>query len=133
MSKITKFPPGFEDYLNRNTLIGIKGGRERETFLNIWMVQVDHRYFSRSWNKSSNSWFTDFIKTGLGQIKYGEEVVNVYGKKVFADDPIQESINKAYLKKYDQQENLFYSQGITQPEYAHYTMEFFPDLNQNTE
>ena len=34
-------------------------------------------------------------------------------------------INKAYLKKYNQKENLLYAKGISQPEYSNYTMEFF--------
>ena len=48
------FPADFPHYLKNHTLIGIKGGRERDSFLNIWMVEVDGRYFSRSWNKNSS-------------------------------------------------------------------------------
>ncbi|MCC8359079.1 DUF2255 family protein [Salinimicrobium sediminilitoris] len=122
-----EFPKDFKNYLRTNTLVEIKGGRERETFLNIWMVQVGDRYFSRSWNRSKKSWFTDIINSGVGQIRYGESILNVNGKKLPANDPTQEKINLAYLTKYNQQENLIYSQGITQPEYAHYTIEFFID------
>lgn len=122
---IQNFPADFRDYLNQNTLISIKGGRKRDSFLNIWMVEVDGRYFSRSWNKSARSWFTEFLCSGTGQLKYGERVLDVLGKQLPANDPLQERINLAYLQKYDQPENIFYSKGITQPEYANYTMEFF--------
>ena len=113
------------EYLKNNTLIGIKGGREREKFLNIWMVQVGDRFFSRSWNKSNKSWFTEFVATGLGQVKYGENVLNVKGTQLPANDPLQQQIDLAYLQKYDQPENISYSRGISQPEYHNYTMEFF--------
>ncbi|WP_324721303.1 DUF2255 family protein [Salinimicrobium sp. HB62] len=101
------FPTDFQNYLHQNTLIGIKGGRERGNFLNIWMVEVDGRYFSRSWNKSTRSWFTEFLRSGEGQIKYGENVLDVLGQQLFPNDPVQEKINLAYLQKYDQPENIF--------------------------
>jgi hypothetical protein len=105
--------------------VGIKGGRERDSFLNIWMVEVDQRFFARSWNKSERSWFTEFLTSGIGQLKYGEKILDVCGRQLSANDSLQEKINLAYLKRYDQQENMFYVKGITQPEYSNYTMEFF--------
>lgn len=119
------FPEYFYNYLKENTLIGIKGGKTRESFLNIWMVEVNRRVFARSWNKSERSWFTEFLNSKEGQIKFGERVVNVTGKKLINEPELIESINKAYLKKYNQTENLFYAKGITKPEYEEYTMEFF--------
>lgn len=121
------FPKEFSEYLNQNTLIEIKGGRDRDSFLKVWMVQVDERFFSRSWNKSEKSWFTEFLTTGIGQIKFGENIIDVKGKKLPPNDPQQKNIDVAYLTKYTQPENLEYSPGITQPEYADYTMEFIID------
>ncbi len=119
------FPDDFYDYLNNNTLTGIKGGLERDSFLNIWMVEVDKRIFARSWNKSKRSWFTEFQNSGKGQVKYGDKVILVEGRKLDATDSIHDSINKAYLAKYTQERNLKYAQGITQPEYTNYTLELF--------
>lgn len=119
------FPEDFYTYLSNHTLVEIKGGTTRETFLPIWMVTVDGRVFARSWNKSAKSWFTEFLSTGTGEIKTGNRVLQVSGKKVSADDPINPKISDAYLHKYDQPQNLEYSQGISQPEYFDYTMEFF--------
>lgn len=130
MTNTAKLLPDFNSYLDNHTLIGIKGGVEREKFLNIWMVRVEDRYFSRSWNKSANSWFTEFLRSGKGQIKYGESILDVYGKKLLPDDPVQQQIDQAYLQKYDQPENLEYSRGITRPEYRNYTMEFLINTNQ---
>jgi hypothetical protein len=119
------FPEDFYRYMHNFTLCGIKGGRERESFLNIWMVTVDDRVFARSWNKSARSWFTAFIQSGEGQIKYGDQVIDVKGKKLEDAPELNELINAAYLHKYNQEGNVIYAQGISQPEYADYTMEFF--------
>jgi len=124
-----EFPDNFYSYLKNNTLIEIKGGIDRESFLKIWMVIVDQRVFARSWNKSANSWFTEFIKTGCGYIKYGNEIIPVKGIKLHKSDETNNLIDKAYLKKYTQKENIPYAKGITQAEYADYTMEFFWDAN----
>lgn len=112
-------------YLNENSHIGIKGGREREKFTDIWMVHIGDRFFSRSWDKSAKSWFTEFVEQGVGQIQFGQNIVNVKGHKVDEDDSIHAKINSAYLAKYNKPQNLKYSEGITRPEYAGYTMEFF--------
>ena len=69
------FPESLYRYLSNNTLIGIKGGTERSSFLDIWMVEVNGRVFARSWNKSPNSWFTEFIKSQKGQLKYGDVIL----------------------------------------------------------
>lgn len=117
-------------YLNENTLIEIKAGIDREKFTKIWMVNVEDRIFSRSWNKSEKSWCTESKKQGVGQIKFGNNIVHVKARKVDKNDEINQEINKAYLKKYIQPENIEYAIGITQAEYGDYTMEFI--LAQNT-
>lgn len=119
------FPKDFSDYLASNTLIEIKGGITRPTFLPVWMVEVDKRIFARSWNKSVKSWFTEFQNQGIGEIKYGNKVIRVQGRKVDATNPINQKISEAYRTKYNQPANLKYSAGISQPEYFDYTMEFF--------
>lgn len=119
------FPTDFYNYITNNTLIEIKGGLERKTFLSIWMVKVGTRVFARSWNKSKKSWFTELQKTGDGQIKYGEKIINITGEKLNFNDKMNQLIDIAYLKKYTQEANISYVKGITQPEYSAYTMEFF--------
>ncbi|MFD1096142.1 DUF2255 family protein [Salegentibacter chungangensis] len=119
------FPKDFQAYLANNTLIEIKGGNVRPSFLKIWVVEVNDRIFARSWNKSEKSWFTEFQNTGIGEIKYGDKILKVSGKKLNSKNPINLKISEAYIKKYNQPENLKYSKGISQPEYFNYTMEFF--------
>ena len=125
------FPSDFYDYLKENTLIEIKGGTNRESFLQIWMVQVNHRVFARSWNKSKRSWFTAFVQEGEGEIKYGNKILKVKGKQLLDEPEMTLQINERYLQKYNQPENIYYSQGITQPEYENFTMEFFCENRQD--
>lgn len=119
------FPTDFYTHLKEQIYTWIKGGMERETFLDIWVVAVNNRVFARSWNKSPQSWFTAFLETGVGQLKYGDNIIDVTGKKLSSNAEIQEKINQAYLSRYNQKENNFYAEGIVQPEYLDYTMEFF--------
>jgi len=119
------FPKDFYDHLAMHNYVEIKGGLNRNTFLEIWMVSVNKQIFARSWNKSEKSWFTAFIDTGLGQLKYGNKVISVKGKKLPKDSNMHPLINEAYRNRYNETENIFYSIGIGQPEYANYTMEFF--------
>jgi hypothetical protein len=120
-----EFPEDFYSHLKIHNYTEIKGGTERNTFLEIWVVSVNKRVFARSWNKSARSWFTAFLETGVGQLKYDEKIINAKGRKLEVTAQIQEEINQAYLKRYNQKENIFYSEGITQSEYLDYTMEFF--------
>ena len=121
------FPEDFYEYLGNNTLTGIKGGFERPGFLDIWMVEVDGRVFARSWGKSARSWFSAFLATGAGEIRYGDRVIGVKGRQLTKDPHMNARIDRAYLEKYTQEENVYYAKGITQPEYADYTMEFLYD------
>lgn len=119
------FTDDFYHYLQTHNLVEIKGGTDRKTFLEIWMVAIEKRVFARSWNKSPRSWFTAFQQSGVGEIKFGESIISVKGKQLLGDPAMTEKINKRYLEKYNEPKNIYYAEGITQPEYADYTMEFF--------
>jgi hypothetical protein len=119
------FPDDFYQFLQQNTLIGIKAGFERPSFLNIWMVNVEKRVFARSWEKSEKGWFSTLTQLGEGEIQYQNKVLKIKAIRLEADLPIHILINKAYLEKYQQPNNLFYAKGITQPEYHHFTVELF--------
>ncbi|MDH5413753.1 MAG: DUF2255 family protein [Flavobacteriaceae bacterium] len=120
-----KFPEEFIEYLSKNTIAEIKGGIQRDTFLAIWVVSVDDRVFARSWNRSPRSWFTEILITTKGQIKYGDQILNISGKRLHPNEAIHTKINDAYLKKYVQKENIKYAKSITHSSYSNYTMEFF--------
>lgn len=119
-----KFPDSFYSALQEDTLLKVKGGAQRERFLEIWMVAVGDRVFARSWSKSKRSWFTAFLEEGIGAVAYRNKEIQVKGEKVAPNDPIQADINKAYLLKYTQEQNKYYAEGITQDEYLDYTLEF---------
>ncbi len=119
------FPSTFYEHLLVHNYTEIKGGKERETFLEIWVVAVGERVFARSWNKSERSWFTEFLKTGVGQLKHSNAIYNVTARKIMPGDAIHQQINAAYLSRYNQKDNIYYAEGISQKEYEDYTLEFF--------
>jgi len=113
------------NYLQHHTLIGVKSGIHRKSFTEIWMVTVQGLFFSRSWNKSNDGWYGEILKTGSGQLKLNDTILNVTVKKIKKDDAIQPKIDLAYLSKYTQPENVSYAHGISQPDYHDFTVEFF--------
>ena len=121
------FPTDFYAYLQSHTLIGIKAGLTRPTFLEIWMVQVGERVFARSWEKSDKGWFATLVATGVGQIQYGSKVITITGKKLLNEPETQQLIHQAYLTKYHEPHNIPYAQGITQQVYEDFTIEIFFD------
>lgn len=125
MNNKKSFPFEFYKFLDENTLVEIKSGKNRNKFTEIWMVNVDQRIFARSWNKNENGWMNDFLKNKSGQIKFGEEILNITVKKLESNDELNQKISNAYLEKYTQEHNIEYAKGISQREYNNYTIEFF--------
>ena len=124
MNSVNKFPENFYNHLRNNTMVEIKAGLTRDKFTGIWMVNVNERVFARTWEKSDKGWFAGLLKDGVGTIKYGNNTLKVYAKK--NKDPIvNKLVDKAYLDKYSQPENLIYAEGITRKEYSEYTVELF--------
>jgi hypothetical protein len=114
------------EFISTNNLTGLKAGNERDTFLNIWMVVVNNRIFARSWGLAERGWYNTFLQNPEGSIKCGEKIIQI--KAIVPGDikELTESINKAYLDKYDFGENSFYANGIIKPQHIERTMEFIP-------
>lgn len=112
------------EFIQTHSLIGIKAGKERDSFLEIWMVVVDGRIFARSWSLSERSWYTTFLNDSQGQIQCWEAIYPI--KAMIPNDleRISEKINQAYLAKYNSGENAKYAQGIVQKKHMDKTMEF---------
>ena len=119
------------EYIDSHNLIGIKAGKERESFLEIWMVTVENRIFARSWGFAERSWYNTFLKDNLGEIKCGETIYKIEAKIPSDLADIENKINQAYLKKYDSGDNAFYAKGITKKEHVEKTMEFVILNNEN--
>ncbi|WP_454045830.1 DUF2255 family protein [Chryseobacterium sp. Marseille-Q8038] len=112
------------DYIQNNTIIGIKAGNQRPEFLEIWMVVVQNRIFARSWGLARRSWYNTFLENSAGEILCGE---TTYAIKALVPEDISdltEEINQAYLTKYNSDHNSPYSQGIVQDKHIARTMEF---------
>ncbi|WP_312323832.1 DUF2255 family protein, partial [Soonwooa sp.] len=105
-------------------LIGIKAGKERETFLEIWMVTVDSRIFVRSWGFAERSWYNAFLNNPNGEIKCGNQIFKIKAEIPKDLDALNERISQAYLNKYNSGENSFYAKGITEQSHIAKTLEF---------
>ncbi len=116
--------PNVLDYIKRNNYTEIKAGKERTTFLEIWMVVVENRIFARSWGFAERSWYNTFLVESLGQIKCGEDIYNI--KAIIPNDinNLSDKINQAYINKYHFGRNIKYVEGIIQPKHIEKTMEF---------
>lgn len=112
------------DFINTNNLIGLKAGKERDKFLNIWMVVVDERIFARSWGFAERSWYNTFLKDPDGELKCGDTIVSIEARIPEDMDDLSERINKAYLDKYNYGDNSKYALGIVEPAHIEKTMEF---------
>ena len=112
------------DCISSNNLIGLKAGKERKTFLEIWMVVIDDRIFARSWGFAEKSWYNTFLTDPFGQIKCGEITFNI--KATIPNDikELTNRINQAYIDKYNFGRNIEYVEGIIQQQHVDKTMEF---------
>ena len=112
------------NYINSHNFIGIKAEKERETFLEIWMVTVNNRIFARSWGFAERSWYNTFLNDSNGEIKCGNRVFKIRADIPKDLDALNEKISQAYLDKYDSGDNSYYAQGITEQSHVEKTMEF---------
>ncbi len=112
------------DFIQTNNLIEIKAGKERTTFLELWMVIVENRIFARSWGFAEKSWYNTFLIESLGQIKCGETTYNIKASIPNDINELTDKINQAYIDKYNFGRNVEYVEGIIQQKHIDKTMEF---------
>lgn len=111
-------------FINSNNLIGLKAGKARASFLEIWMVTIDNRIFARSWGFAEKSWYATFLNDKLGQIKCGDNIFQIEAKIPTDLEDIKDKMNNQYLEKYDHGDNSIYAHGIIQEAHIAKTMEF---------
>jgi len=131
MNLENKFSEDFYKYLEKNTLVEIKGGTKRNKYLEIWMVNVNGRIFARTWGKSERGWLNSLIEEEKGEIRYSNKTIKIEAKRN-NDSEINKLVDQAYLQKYNQPENIEYAKGITQKEYSEFTVELFYKSNDNS-
>lgn len=112
------------EYITSHNLIGLKAGKTRETFLEIWMVVVNDRIFARSWGFAEKSWYNTFLEDIAGKIKCGENILNIKAQIPIDIKELSEQISKAYLDKYNFGRNAEYAKGIVEQDHIDKTMEF---------
>ena len=87
--------------VDRQELIGIKAGTGDHRFLSIWMVVVDENIYARSWG-NKNGWYNAFKVEPHGEISIESTTYKVTAEFIRKDDPINDLIDFAYEKKYNQ-------------------------------
>jgi hypothetical protein len=107
-----------------NEFIGLKAGKDRPNFLEIWMVVVEDRIFARSWGLAERSWYNTFLTDNKGQIKCGENIYSITAIIPEDKNMLAEKINKAYLNKYNYGDNAGFASDMVTPERIEKTMEF---------
>ncbi|WP_158538604.1 DUF2255 family protein [Chitinophaga skermanii] len=120
------FPYHILKYIEKHTLIGVRAGRNRQKFVEVWMVVVNNRVFARSWGQAPLGWYTEFLTDPMGAIRCGDDIIQVAGFIPPDADKIQQAVSNAYLSKYDYGENSFYANGITDAAREKTTLEFLP-------
>lgn len=125
MAIMKKFPKAFLKCINETQMTGVRAGKDRTKFTDIWMVEVNGRIFARSYSLSERSWYTTFLNGNDGDIKCGKEIIPVKGVKPPDINAITEAINKAYEEKYlVKSYNKKWVDGLCEPKRIERTMEF---------
>jgi hypothetical protein len=88
------------------------------------MVVVDERIFARSWGFAERSWYNTFTKNPVGLIKCGDKIIRIQAFIPKDNTEMTESINQAYLAKYNSEHNIKYAQGIIEEKHVEKTLEF---------
>jgi hypothetical protein len=110
------------DMVNRIECPGIRSG-EFHPFTELWMVEVDGRFFARSGRmEPGNSWYDAFRKWPGGYMELGNMIFRIKGRVPDALDTINRRINKAYMRKYRKYGSL--AEGATTERLMSHTMEF---------
>lgn len=112
------------NYIETHSLIGIKAGLHRETFLDIWMIVVNDRIFARSWGLAEKSWHNTFLQDPKEQIKCGENIFNIKAIVPIDKNDLTPAINNAYLTKYNTDHNIEYAKEIIKAKHIEKTLEF---------
>jgi hypothetical protein len=122
-----KFSKAFLKCISETQITSVRAGESRDKFTGIWMVVVKDRIFGRSYYGAERSWYTALLKGDSGDIKCGNEIIPVKGRKPKDINSITKEINKAYEKKYlIKAYNKKWVDGLCEPERVARTLEFIP-------
>lgn len=67
-------------------------------FIDITIVATEGRFFVRQYKFGTKSWYDAFLVNPEGQMKVGDNIVNIHGVVPEDLDTINPKVNKAYFK-----------------------------------
>ena len=110
--------------LDEGHYVYIRSGTDHR-FIGVWPIVVERRLFIRSWNDKPTGWYRAFLAEPRGAIRIGDKIVPVRAKRL-RSERLNETIDRAYLEKYNSKGNLKYSKGLAEPARRATTTELTP-------
>lgn len=104
--------------------MGVRAGPEHR-YTGVWVVVVDDRIFTRSWNDKPTGWFRAFKKQPSGTIQIGDREIPVRAKPV-RSARLRDAVTAAFAEKYKTKGSQKWVEGFKEPERVLTTLEFVP-------
>lgn len=111
--------------LNNSKGIRIRAGTGKHRFIGIWFVVVRKRVFARSWSIKTQGWYRTFLVEPRGAIQVGKTEVAV-GAVPIKSKALRDTVDRAYLEKYNTAWELKYAKGLTAEKCRDTTLELMP-------
>ena len=124
MSPKLQFSDKLLTRLAKSKILRIRAGDEHR-FIGIWAVVVKDRVFIRSWSIKPNGWYKTFLKDSSGAIQVDEKEIPIRAVPI-RDKRLRDSIDQAYLEKYNTKGSLKYAKDLGSAKSRATTIELVP-------
>jgi len=112
------------ELLRSAKILGVRAGTEHR-YTGVWVVVVEGRVFTRSWNDKPTGWFRAFKKQSTGTIQVNKLEIPVRAK-LPRSARIRDAVTKAFAEKYNTKGSQKWVEGFAEPDRVANTLEFIP-------
>jgi hypothetical protein len=119
------FPPRILRQLCHGKSLRIRAATGDHRFIGIWVVVVKDRVFVRSWSIRPNGWYRAFLSEAQGAIRIADRDNPVVAVPT-TDKRILDTIDRAYLNKYNTPGSIKYARDFGRPQSRAATLELRP-------
>jgi len=119
------FPPRILGQLCHGKSLRIRAATGAHRFIGIWVVVVKDRVFVRSWSIRPNGWYRAFLSEPEGAIRIADRDIPVVAVPT-TDKRILDTIDRAYLNKYNTPGSIKYARDLGRPQSRAATLELRP-------
>jgi hypothetical protein len=124
MAKTETFSGVVVEALRKAKILGVRSGTSHR-YTGVWVVVVDDRVFTRSWNDQPTGWFQAFRKEPVGTIQAGDLEIPVRAK-VVRSARTRDAVTAAFAEKYPTKGSKKWVDGFAEPSRLATTIEFVP-------